>query len=56
MITLKHDIRIMKWDRARNERPWVFAKAHTFRGGLILWLRGYRPHETAFGTVMRKDL
>lgn len=53
---LKHGIKLMKWRRRKNTNAWVFAKAWTLRGYIVLRLRGYRPHPTVFGMVLRKDL
>tara|TARA_R110002096_G_scaffold54377_1_gene140311 strand:- start:640 stop:843 length:204 start_codon:yes stop_codon:yes gene_type:complete len=53
---LRHGIKLMKWSRKNGRPAWIFAKGWTVRGWATLWLRGYRPHQTMFGTVMRKDI
>jgi hypothetical protein len=52
MQTLKHNIRLMRWHCPNR----IFAKSHTIRGKIILWFRGYRKHETLFGTVVSKEV
>jgi hypothetical protein len=51
----KHKIKLMKWSRTNDSPAFIFAKARTIRGYLILRLRGYYPHITIFGKVLRKD-
>ena len=53
----RYGIKLMKWSRSyRGDPAWIFAKAWTFRGYLILRFRGYKPHMTIFGKVLRKDI
>ena len=52
-----HGIKLMKWSRSyRGESAWIFAKAWTFRGYIILRCKGYKPHLTIFGKVLKKDI
>jgi hypothetical protein len=43
-------IRLMRWHEGRRA---VFARGNVFENA-ILWMRGYRPHDTLFGFVMAK--
>ncbi len=49
-------IRLMKWREFVGEKEWIFAKSSTITGYIILRLRGYKPHMTMFGEVLRKNL
>ena len=46
----------MKWREFVDEKEWIFAKSATITGYVILRLRGYKPHVTMFGEVLRKNL
>ena len=47
-------IMLMKWQRTQNNRIYLFASASKMVGILVLYSKGYKPHKTSFGTVMRK--
>lgn len=51
-----HGIKLFKWHRYNGKNAWIFANSSTFTGYLILRFRGYRPHLTACGKILRKDI
>lgn len=54
---IKHDIGLTKLSICREgDTPYIFAKAWTFKGYLILLTRGYKRHKTIFGNVMMKEI
>jgi hypothetical protein len=53
---LNHGIKIMKWSGTGKQPAFIFAKGWTLYGHLILRLRGYKPHLTIFGELLKKDI
>jgi hypothetical protein len=53
---LKHGIKLMKWKRRKGNKAWILAKGWTLRGHIMLRLRGYKPHDSLFGEVLKKEL
>tara|TARA_R100000951_G_scaffold97898_1_gene87710 strand:- start:566 stop:742 length:177 start_codon:yes stop_codon:yes gene_type:complete len=51
----KYKTQMMRWSRFKGRKPWIFAKTKSIRGYIALRLRGYYPHQTIFGKVLRKD-
>ena len=49
-------ISLMKWREFTDEKKFIFAKSATIIGYIILRLRGYKPHTTMLGDVLRKNL
>ncbi len=35
---------------------YIFARADNFIGKLVLRMKGYKPHDTLFGKVMKKTI
>jgi len=57
MIKVGCGIKLLKWSRAYKAQPsWIFAKSETFYGYVLLRLRGYKPHRTLFGEVLKKEI
>tara|TARA_R110000803_G_C11824081_1_gene302344 strand:- start:250 stop:426 length:177 start_codon:yes stop_codon:yes gene_type:complete len=52
----KYGIKLMKWQKTKRAKAYIFAQAWTWRGYIILRLRGYYPHQTLFGKILRKDI
>ena len=48
----------MRWhyeDEIGDNKVCIFANGDTFLEKVCLWFRGYRPHDTLIGRVMRKN-